>query len=54
MDFPKSMGGLAARTEVVASLDQIAPLWRRVFVLYPTKNALRDKGRLNAPFSRSE
>jgi hypothetical protein len=44
MDFPKQMGGRAAKTEVVASLDQVAPRWRRVFVLYPTESALRDKG----------
>lgn len=44
IDFPKRMGGRAAKTEVMASLDQVAPRWRRVFVLYPTESALRDKG----------
>lgn len=43
IDFPKRLGGRAAKAEVIESLDEVAPHWRRLFVLYPTETALRDK-----------
>ena len=44
MDFPKRMGGRAAKNELIRALDSTDPRWPRVFVLYPTESALRDKG----------
>jgi hypothetical protein len=44
MEFPKEMGGRAAKNEVMQALDAAEPKWRRVFVLYPTESSLRDKG----------
>ncbi len=45
LDFPKSVGRRAAKERVSADLDRIDPLWRRLFVLYPTKDSLRRRGR---------
>jgi hypothetical protein len=42
MDFPKRLGGRAAKNEVIRTLDATDPRWRRVFVLYPTESALRE------------
>ena len=44
MDFPQSVGGRAAKEEVTRALDSFDQRWRRVFSLYPTESALRDKG----------
>jgi hypothetical protein len=44
MDFPKRMGGRAAKSEVMRALDAADPRWRRLYILYPTESALRDKG----------
>jgi hypothetical protein len=44
MDFPKSVGGRAAKNEVSQALDSVDPRWRRAFTLYPTESSLRDKG----------
>jgi len=44
IDFPKQIGGRAAKTEVIEALDRVAPRWRHVFALYPTEDALRDRG----------
>jgi hypothetical protein len=44
MDFPKRMGGRAAKNEVMRALDAADPRWRRLYILYPTELALRDKG----------
>jgi hypothetical protein len=44
MDFPKSVGGRAAKEEVIHALDAVDQSWRRVITLYPTESALRDKG----------
>jgi len=44
IDFPKRLGGRAAKTQVMEELDRTDPRWRQVFVLYPTESALRDKG----------
>ena len=43
MDFPKRIGGRAARNEVAHALDAADPRWRRVFVLYPTESSLRER-----------
>ena len=45
MDFPKRKGARAAKDEVAALLDEIEPRWRRLYVLYPTEDALRGQGR---------
>ena len=44
MDFPKRTGGRTAKNEVIDALEATDPRWRRVFVLYPTESALREKG----------
>ena len=44
MDFPKRVGGRAAKNEVTEALDATDPRWRRVFVLYPTESSLRERG----------
>jgi len=41
IDFPKNVGGRAAKDQVVAELDRLDPHWRRLYVLYPTENSLR-------------
>lgn len=43
IDFPKRLGGRAARDEVVAEMTRIAPRWRRLFVVYPTEHGLRQR-----------
>ena len=43
IDFPKRLGGRAAKREVLQVLDANEPGWRRVFAPYPTESALRDK-----------
>jgi hypothetical protein len=42
VDFPKALGGRAAKDQVLAELDRIDPRWRRLFVVYPTERTLRD------------
>jgi hypothetical protein len=44
IDFPKRVGGRAAKDEVTEALDAVDRNWRRIFVLYPTESALRDRG----------
>lgn len=44
IDFPKHVGGRAAKTQVAEALDAVEPRWQRVFALYPTETALRNKG----------
>jgi hypothetical protein len=41
IDFPKRLGGSAAKDEVSAELDRLDSRWRRLFVLYPTEESLR-------------
>jgi hypothetical protein len=43
IDFPKKLGGRAAKDQVAADLDRINPRWRWLFVLYPTESSLRRK-----------
>jgi hypothetical protein len=39
--FPKRTGRRAAKDDVAAELDRIDRGWRRLFVLYPTEDAVR-------------
>lgn len=43
IDFPKSKGGRAAKTEVMEDLDRSVPRWQRVFAIYPNESSLRRK-----------
>ena len=42
VDFPKRMGGRAAKDEVAAALDEFDPQWRRLYDLFPTEDSLRE------------
>lgn len=44
IDFAKNKGGRAVKNEVTEGLDRVDPRWRRVLVLDPTEDALRQKG----------
>jgi hypothetical protein len=43
IDFPKNESHRDATDEMEAELNQIDARWRRVFMLYPTDAALRDR-----------
>ena len=43
LDFPKNIGGKAAKGQVEAE-DRLDPRWRRLFVLYPTESSLEREG----------
>ncbi len=43
IDFPKQLAKRDAKNRVVEALDAVEPRWRRVFALYPTETALRNK-----------
>ena len=45
IDFPKGLGGVAARERVVDDLARIEPDWKRLLVVYPREGTLRRKRR---------